>query len=193
MVDISPGVVARARQHDREAFREILDAFERPIYQTVYRLVGGRFADEVEDICQDVFLKIYRALERFDPERGVKFSTWVYTFVKNHCFDVLKKRRLSVVHPDSLTEDGDAVGYDFPSHESHPADEALSIELGEQIAAAVARLPSDQRLVFILREYQDLDYREISEVVGCSEGTVKSRLYRAKEALRGQLKKYVLR
>ncbi|MFH0944373.1 MAG: sigma-70 family RNA polymerase sigma factor, partial [Planctomycetota bacterium] len=164
-----------------------------PVYQTVFRLVGGRYGDEVEDICQEVFLKIYRSLSRFDPERGVKFSTWVYTFVKNHCFDVLKKRRLSVVHPDSMTDGDDGGGYEFPSQEPRPADRALATELGNEIAAAVARLPDDQRLVFVLREYQNLDYREISEVAGCSEGTVKSRLYRAKEALRGQLKKYVLR
>ena len=113
-------------------------------------------------------------------------------FVKNHCFDVLKKRRLSVVHPDLMQEDGDGPRFEFPSDSSHPAAEALSSELGQQIANAVSRLPDDQRLVFILREYQSLDYREISSVVGCSEGTVKSRLYRAKEALRDGLKQYVL-
>jgi len=193
MVEISPGIVARAREHDADAFREILELFEKPIYQTVYRLVGGRHALEVEDICQDVFLKIFKALERFDPERGVKFSTWVYTFVRNHCFDVLKKRRLTVVHPEVLREDGQVSRFEFPSDDAHPADEALSTELGQQIAKAVSSLPDDQRLVFILREYQGLDYREISNIAGCSEGTVKSRLYRAKEALRNGLKQYVLR
>ncbi len=192
MVEISDGVVTRARRGDVDAFRSILEAFEAPIYQTVYRLVGGRFPNEVEDITQDVFLKIFRSIDRFDPARGVKFSTWIYTFVKNQCFDVLKKRRLSTVLYDTGSTETDGPRFELEAGDAHPAVEALQGELNDQITEAVSRLPDDQRLVFILREYQQLDYREISDVLGCSEGTVKSRLYRAKEALRQSLKKYVL-
>lgn len=193
MVDVPDGVVTRARQGDVEAFRALLEAFEKPIFQTVYRLVGGRFPNEVEDITQDIFLKIFRSLDKFDADRGVKFSTWIYTFVKNHCFDVLKKRRVSMVplDPGGPNDDGG------PRHQPDagsptPGVEALNGELNRHIAGAVERLPADQRLVFVLRAYEGLDYREISQVAGCTEGTVKSRLYRAKEALRKNLRKYVL-
>lgn len=191
MVDLSNEVVARARQGDADAFREILAAFERPIFQTVFRLVGGRFPNDVEDISQEIFLKVFRALDRFEPERGVKFSTWVYTFVKNHCFDVLKKRRLSTV---ALEEryGGEFEGTPEVEGDDHgPAANAVGDELATHVSRAVAELPDDQRLTFILREYEALDYREIAAISNCSEGTVKSRLHRAKEALRHALRKHL--
>lgn len=192
MVDISDAAVERARAGDPEAFRTVVKAFQRPIYQTVFRLVGGRFPADIEDITQDIFLKIYRALPRFDPDRGVKFSTWIYTFVKNHCFDVLKKRRLQTVYLDSgRSEDDSGPKHDLEGPGREPGDEVEQSEVSKRIQEAVAKLPEDQRIVFVLREYQGLDYREISHVAGCNEGTVKSRLYRAKEALRQSLRRYV--
>ena len=193
MVEISDEIVRRARAGDVDAFRSVLEAFEKPVFQTVYRLVGGRFPNDVEDVTQDLFLKIFRALPRFDPDRGVKFSTWIYTFVKNHCFDVLKKRRIQVVSYDGSDRPGDPdKKIELPSATGEPAELSLRGELGRRIREAVDELPYDQRVAFVLREYQGLDYREIGEIVDCSEGTVKSRLYRAKEALRGSLRKYVL-
>jgi RNA polymerase sigma-70 factor (ECF subfamily) len=190
MIELSNEVVARAREGDETAFREILAAFERPIFHTVFRLVGGRFPNEVEDIAQDVFLKIFRSLDRFDPERGVRFSTWVYTFVKNHCFDVLKKRRLATVRFERSGIDGETA-FEPESVAPSPTDHVIGGELAQRVAVAIDRLPDDQRLAFVLREYQGLDYREIAAIAECSEGTVKSRLHRAKQALRHALRTYV--
>ncbi|MBI4878185.1 MAG: sigma-70 family RNA polymerase sigma factor [Planctomycetes bacterium] len=192
MVEIADEVVLLAQQGDPDAFRSILEAFEKPVFQTVYRMVGGRFPNDVEDVTQDVFLKVFRSLGRFDAGRGVKFSTWVYAFVKNHCFDVLKKRRLNLVSLDAAMDKDENQASEVEATTRPAEGEALALELDRHIQEAVASLPDDQRLVFVLREYEGLDYREISEVAGCSEGTVKSRLYRAKEALRGSLKNYVL-
>jgi RNA polymerase sigma-70 factor (ECF subfamily) len=190
MVELSNEIVARARAGDAEAYREILAAFERPIFQTVYRLVGGRFPNDVEDIAQEIFLKVFRAIDRFEPDRGVKFSTWVYTFVKNHCFDVLKKRRLATVALEDRR--GDFEGTPEVEGDDHgPTAHAIGDELATHVARAVADLPDDQRLTFILREYEALDYREIAAISNCSEGTVKSRLHRAKEALRHALRKHL--
>lgn len=194
MVDVPEEVVERARDGDLDAVRTILRMLEAPVFHTVFRLVGGRFASDVEDIAQEIFLKVFRSIGSFDPLRGVKFSTWVYTFVKNHCFDVLKKRRLHVVALDDATkQDGDeGRERQIESTARPPSDEALSAEMVAHIADAVGELSEDQRLVFVLREYQGLDYREIAQVAECSEGTVKSRLHRAKEALRKRLRRYVL-
>ena len=191
MVELSNEVVARARGGDADACREILAAFERPVFQTVYRLVGGRYPNDVEDIAQEIFLKVFRALDRFEPGRGVKFSTWVYTFVKNHCFDVLKKRRISTVALEDRFAPGDDGPADAPGPSHEPAEYAIGDELSRIVAAAVAELPEDQRLTFVLREYEGLDYREIAAISACSEGTVKSRLHRAKEALRHALRTHV--
>lgn len=192
LVQIAPEIVERARKGDADAFAHILEVFEEPVYRTVWRLIGGRFPNDIEDVAQEIFLKIFRNLDRFDPERGVKFSTWVYTFVKNHCFDVLKKRHLPTVSMDAPQRDGEEVGgYDPPTREPSPPLRLVHSEIGERVAAAVDRLSPDQRMAFVLREYEGLDYREIAQVLGCSQGTVKSRLYRAKEALRRYLAPYV--
>lgn len=192
MVELSNEIVARARDGDADAYREILAAFERPIFQTVYRLVGGRFPNDIEDIAQEIFLKVFRALDRFEPDRGVKFSTWVYTFVKNHCFDVLKKRRLQTVALEDRRGPGDSEGsIEVEGDAFEPSAHAIGDELAAQVSAAISELPDDQRLTFVLREYEALDYKEIAAISNCSEGTVKSRLHRAKEALRHALRRHL--
>lgn len=192
MVDIANEVIARARRGDEAACRDILATFEKPIFQTVFRLVGGRYPSEIEDLTQEIFLKIFRALDRFEPERGVKFSTWIYTFVKNHCFDALKRKRVPTVPMDGRRHaDDEEYSLEPPGQSLEPAVALAGDELSRRVAAAVEKLPPDQRITFVLREYQDLDYQEIAAICGCSEGTVKSRLHRAKEALRHHLRTYV--
>ena len=106
MQELSLETLQRAQAGDLEAYREFVTAFERPIHHTVYRLVGTRFAAEVEDIVQDIFVKLFRSLPRFDPARGTKLASWVFTFVKNYCFDVLKRRRLPTVPLERAGHDG---------------------------------------------------------------------------------------
>jgi RNA polymerase sigma-70 factor (ECF subfamily) len=128
-------------------------------------------------------------LGSFDPARA-KFTTWVYTFVRNHCYDVLKRRRLP-------TTSLQAVGPDEPQRdvgdrrELQPVRSVENQELGRRIGEALATLGEDQRMVFILREYENLDYAEIAAITGVNEGTVKSRLFRAKDKLREQLLPYL--
>lgn len=190
VIDLPNDVVVAAQRGDPAASRQIIEALHRPVIATLFRFLGPAFKHETEDIAQDVFLKVFRAIDRFDPARGVKFTTWVYTFIRNHCFDVLKKRRLKT---SSLTStDPDEAQRDVPDQSSRTAHEhATNTELGERIQVALHSLGEDQRMVFILREYEGLDYSAIASVVGVSEGTVKSRLHRAKEALRQRLEPYL--
>lgn len=191
MTDISPQLIARAQRGDEDAVRAIIESLHRQVIATVFRFLGTRFRADVEDVAQEIFVKVFRAIDRFEPERGVKFSTWVYTFVRNHCFDFLKRRRLSTVSM-SPRDDDDAPGIE-PADElaRRPVDSAENQELGQKIEEALAALGPDQRLAFVLREYEGLDYSAIAQVTGVSEGTVKSRLHRAKEALRNRLSRYV--
>ena len=189
MIDIPNDTVLAARQGDQNACREIVEMLHRPIIATIYRFLGPGFRKDVEDIAQDVFLKIFRAIDRFDDSRA-KFTTWVYTFVRNHCFDVLKKRRLKTTSLHAVGDD--EADRDFTdARELQPMQDAENQELGRRIGEALQNLGEDQRMVFILREYEGLDYREIAGVTGVNEGTVKSRLFRAKEALRHQLEPYL--
>jgi RNA polymerase sigma-70 factor (ECF subfamily) len=188
VIDLPEATVLAAQRGDEAACRSILELLHRPVIAIVYRFLGPRFRHEVEDIAQDVFLKVFRALPQFDPARA-RFTTWVYTFVRNHCYDVLKRRRLPTT---SLTvEEGEAPRDPQDDRELRPQHVALNQELGQRIAQALSELGEDQRMTFVLREYEGLDYAAIAVVTGVSEGTVKSRLFRAKEALRARLEPYL--
>ena len=157
----------------------------------LFRLLGRycRDAVECEDLAQEVFLKVFRALPSFDAARA-KFTTWVYTFVRNHCYDVLKKRRLPTASLDAA--DPDQRKRDpADRRELAPTSSLENQELGRRIGEALATLGEDQRMAFVLREYESLDYAEIAAITGVNEGTVKSRLFRAKESLREQLRPYL--
>jgi RNA polymerase sigma-70 factor (ECF subfamily) len=189
VTEIQNSTVLAAQQGDPAASRAIVEALHRPIIATIYRFLGTGYRREVEDLAQEVFLKVFRALGRFDPSRA-KFTTWVYTFVRNHCYDVLKRRRIPTTSMHAAAPDEAA--RDFPDRrELQPPQDAENQELGRRIGEALASLGEDQRMVFVLREYESLDYSEIAEITGVNEGTVKSRLFRAKEALRQQLAPYL--
>lgn len=189
MTEITNELVLKAQQGDEAANRAIVEGLQRPVIATIYRFLGPGYRREVEDLAQEVFLKVFRAIQRFDPSRA-KFTTWVYTFVRNHCFDVLKKRRLKTTSMSAVeSEDNDR---DFADErELQPTQDAENTELGRRIGEALSTLGEDQRMVFVLREYEQLDYREIASITGVNEGTVKSRLFRAKESLRKQLAPYL--
>jgi RNA polymerase sigma-70 factor (ECF subfamily) len=189
VTELDNDVVMRARTGDEDACRTIIEVLHRPLLATVHRFLGSRYRPDVEDITQDIFLKIFRSLDRFDAQRGVKFTTWVYTFVRNHCFDVLKKRRLRTA--SLASGDGEADVDVLDRTAVRPLRTVEDAELGRKIEEALATLGEDQRMVFVLREYEGLDYGAIAIVMGTSEGTVKSRLHRAKEALRHRLEPYL--
>lgn len=190
MEEPSLELLEAARAGDLDAYRALVELYERPVHHTVYRLVGARFAGDVEDITQDIFVKLFRSLPVFDPTRGTKLSSWVFTFVKNYCFDVLKRKRLPTIPMDGVTEDGAKL--QIAGGGPDPADHLISHEIQEAIARAVDHLPREQRLAFVLREYEGLAYADIAEITGSTEGTVKSRIHRAKEALRFRLRRWVV-
>ena len=189
MTDITADMVLRAQRGDEDANRAIVEGLQRPVIATIYRFLGPAYRRDVEDIAQEVFLKVFRAIQRFDASRA-KFTTWVYTFVRNHCFDILKKKKLKTTSL-SAVEDDDSDRDFTDARELQPTAGAENTELGRRIGEALATLGEDQRMVFVLREYEQLDYREIAEITGVNEGTVKSRLFRAKESLRKQLEPYL--
>ena len=176
---------------DQDASRAIVEALHRSVIATIYRFLGRPFTREVEDIAQEVFLKLFHSLHRYDPTRGAKLNTWMFTIVKNHCFDLSKKRRIKTTSLEGKNgvinrsiEPSDGQG-------NEPPNIALRSELGQQIHNALQGLTPDRRMVFVLREYEGLEYAAIAEVLGINEGTVKSRLHRAKVALRQELEPYV--
>ncbi len=179
----------KAQAGDREAFAALVRAYEQPIYHLAYRLAGGD-VEEARDLAQEIFVRAYTRLASYDSARP--FFPWLYRLGVNFG---LNHRRQQRAHPIvRLSEvrrrdDSEDVDIEIADHTRGP--EELS-ELGEaqvEVNAAIARLPHDYRAVIALRYGADLDYEEIAATLGIPLGTVKTRLFRAKEALRRELSK----
>jgi RNA polymerase sigma-70 factor (ECF subfamily) len=164
--------LARARAGDEAAWTALVDRYQRRVYALVGRMLVGQ-PQAVEDLAQEVFVKVLIGLPRFDPRGPAKLSSWILTVATRACLDVLKARRPPTEElPGSLLSPSD------------PEGEAAGRQLGRRVEAAMARLPEDMRVVVILRAYHDFDYDEIAAALGIEVGTVKSRLGRARIALR---------
>ncbi|MCX7885716.1 MAG: sigma-70 family RNA polymerase sigma factor [Verrucomicrobiae bacterium] len=155
-----------------DVFEELLVRCRRPVLNFVYRLLGD--AAEAEDVAQEVFVRAYQCWADYDPRR--KLSTWLFALARNAAIDRLRHRQRHPAEPlDSVPE---------PSVVSR---EVETREIGEQIAAAIQSLPEDQRTAIVLFEYHGLSVAEIAEVMHCSQKSVESRLYRARQTLRRRL------
>jgi RNA polymerase sigma-70 factor (ECF subfamily) len=164
----------RAQRGDERAWRDLIARYERPVHSLIWRLLAGRARHRVEDLAQETFVRVLRALPRFDPAGPAKLSTWILTIATRLALNELRRPEHS------------ELSHEPPARERTDAT-AERARLGAAIAAAVAALSDAQRAVLVLREYHDLDYTEIADVLELDVGTVKSRLSRARAALREQL------
>jgi RNA polymerase sigma-70 factor, ECF subfamily len=157
-----------------EARDELARRLRRPAYTLAYQLLGDR--EDALDVAQDALVRFFERLSRVDPERPV--GPWLFAIVRNRTRDLLRRRKLRRTEP--LTELRDP----HPG----PVDDALRHELRRQVWEGLAALPADQREILVLRDYQDLSYRDIAATLGVPVGTVMSRLHRARRALRDHIR-----
>jgi RNA polymerase sigma-70 factor, ECF subfamily len=177
-------LIARAIAGREEYFEELVRRYQRPIVAYVYRMVGDY--DAALDLAQEVFIKVYNSLERYRPE--YKFSTWVYRIAHNAAIDHL--RRAGGFRTEDLdAEDEGGRLYEKPlaSAALSPEQESERRERRAEIEEVVQALPPAYRELIVLRHAHDFSYDEIAEVTGLPLGTVKNRIFRAREAMRGQL------
>ncbi len=170
-------LVAQARTGDAVAFEELVRRYRNDVYALSYHYVRNR--EEAWDISQEVFIKSYRSLAGFRGEAG--FKTWLMRITANQCKDYLKKRRLPTV--DLGEEDHERFAGDSPD----PGAQADAAELGKVIEQAIEALPEIHKTAFVLREYHDLSYQEMADVMQCNVGTVMSRLHHARRKLQQAL------
>ena len=169
--------LARARRGDREAFRELVERHEVQVFALLGRMLLGRGA-LVEDLAQETFLRVFTALDRFDPAGPARLGTWILTIATRLALDELKRRApVATQLPGDLAADART---DADAGAERRA-------LGSAIARAVEALTPEQRAAFLLREHHGLEYGEIAEVLSIDLGTVKSRISRARTALRAAL------
>ncbi len=171
-------LVALTVKGDVSAFNEIVARWEGRLYSFVYRYLGD--PEEAKDITQESFVRAYSHLEGFRGQS--KFSSWLYQIALNLCRSKLRRHQ---AHPtvsiDGREEDNPL--WALPDQRSTPAEYTLEQERAVAVREALAQLPEAQRTVIILKEYNGLKFREIAEILGTPESTVKSRLYHGLENL----------
>lgn len=169
-----------ALQGDQDAFADIVYAFQDAVYNLCYRMLGER--GEAEDAAQEAFLRAYLNLNRYDLSRS--FKTWLLSIASNYCIDRLRRRRLQWMSlDDEYTADRLALHSDDPE----PEVATLNREHSAAIQALLNELSPDYRAVVVLRYWYDYSYVEIADIMDTTESAVKSRLFRARQALADKL------
>jgi RNA polymerase sigma-70 factor (ECF subfamily) len=167
--------VRQAREGDQTAFTQLVEAYQTPVYNLAYRMLGNMV--EAEDAAQETFIRAYRRLDTYDPSR--KFSSWLLAIASHYCIDVLRRRRVNYLSFDELPP---MVELSMPR-----ATQPEQIVVSDQRASAVQRLldtlPPSYRTPVILRYWYDMSYREIAETMDVTESTIKTRLHRARAKL----------
>ncbi len=163
---------------DSDAFSDLVRLYERPVYNLAYRMLGNSV--EAEDAAQEAFIKAYSNLERYDMARS--FKTWLLSITSNHCIDRLRKRRMTYLSIDEPLPPHPAL----VSPNASPEAAAIAEERSAAIQTMLDALPDDYRLIIVLRYWYDLSYAEIATMQDTSESAVKSRLFRARQALAKQ-------
>jgi RNA polymerase sigma-70 factor (ECF subfamily) len=174
-------LAARAAAGDGSAFHALVERHRAMVYRLAYQFAGNHY--DAEDIAQDVFIKVFRSLDRFRYD--AQLTSWLYRIVMNACID--HKRRHAPAGWAPFTEDAELRMANTPEEGPGPEDQAYGGQLGEVLEAEIARLPPGQRLVFTMRHHEGLKLSEIADALGLAEGTVKRQLHAAVHRLRAAL------
>jgi RNA polymerase sigma-70 factor (ECF subfamily) len=176
-------LVRALRRRDEEAFSELVRVYQHKVFNVVYRIVGDR--QEAEDVAQEVFVAVFKYIDSFRGES--KFSTWLYRIAANRAKNRIKflARRSQNKHQDiDDTPESKINANPFGGQVFRPDEKALGNELHEILKDGLGSLSEEHRAVIVLRDVEGMTYQEISEVLEIAEGTVKSRLYRARVTLK---------
>lgn len=186
-------LIARCQKADIVAFNEIVGRYKGKIYNYLYRMTGN--AEDAEDLTQEVFVRMYSHIHTFRAEASL--STWLFRIAGNLCVDAFRRKKKERGVVSSLDaplyndeEDGGATR-DVPDIKAAPEILFSRKELGGQIEEALAKLPAKLRSAVVLHDIEGLSYEEIAEVEKIPLGTVKSRIFNARVALRSALRPYL--
>ena len=177
-------LVKRAKAGDTDAFEQLVIMNQKRVYNIALRMTGN--AEDAEDLTQEAFLKAFRALPSFKMESS--FSTWLYRLTSNVCIDFLRRsHKNKMVSLFKTNQDGEEEALEIEDKRNLPEDEAEKKELHSEIYLNIIKLTPDLRQALVLREIGGLSYEEISKSLDLPEGTVKSRISRARLRMRSLL------
>lgn len=189
-------LVSRLKQRDEAAFREMMRTYQQRVFNLVFRMLGNK--DEAEELAQEVFFTVFKSIDSFRGES--KLSTWIYRIAVNHCKNrhkYLARRMYHASQPLDEVSERSTAGRDggptmsLQAHISEPDKVLMGLQLEEAIQREIAALDEEQRLLVVLRDVQGLSYQEIATITSLAEGTVKSRLHRARMTLKDRLQKFM--
>jgi RNA polymerase sigma-70 factor (ECF subfamily) len=182
-------LVNRARQEDSAAYDELIRRYQERIYATIYNMTSNH--EDANDLTQETFIKAYRALKSFKGDSS--FYTWVYRIAVNKTINFLKQRKnryhMSLNDLDfNVENDPDLVAL---VSDKTPRRDLNLVELQDKLNAAMQKLSEAHRLVVTLHDVQGLSHDEIAEIMNCNVGTVRSRLFYARQQLQATLSDYL--
>lgn len=179
--DEEKSIIARVLAGDTEAFEALVLENQKQVYNLALRMTGSE--EDANDIAQEAFIRAFRSLASFRGDS--KFSVWLYRLTSNICLDFLRSRRRKKTVSMSwfAADDDEPAELEIPDERFSPHTELERRELRSAIQRALARLPDDMREVLLLREVGGLSYDEIAVSLSLEEGTVKSRIFRARKKL----------
>jgi RNA polymerase sigma-70 factor (ECF subfamily) len=173
-------LIDRSRDGDQQAFRLLVEKYQRLVAHVVFRLVPD--VNDRDDVCQDVFVRVYRHLGKF--KRQARFSTWIATIAYNTAASFLRRRRTP---PLDNAIDADDFLDDLPSATPGPEDQTEDNNLAEILRREIEKLPAEYRVSVTLYHLEELKYEEIAHVMRVPIGTIKSYLFRARRILKERL------
>ncbi|HOU42009.1 MAG TPA: sigma-70 family RNA polymerase sigma factor [Promineifilum sp.] len=166
----------KARRGDKNAFGQLIEAYQGPVYNLAYRMLGN--AGEAEEAAQEAFIRAYTRLDSYDPAH--KFSTWLLSITSNYCIDQIRKRRAVLLSIDEPLPPHPALHSD---NNKGPEAQYLAQEREALVQGMLRELPDEYRQAVVLRYWYDMSYEEIAEIQKTTVSAVKSRLFRARRQL----------
>jgi RNA polymerase sigma-70 factor (ECF subfamily) len=183
-------LMVQYQQGEVRAFEILLGRHRKPVFNFILRYVGDK--ETAEDLLQETFMRVIKGADAY--KRQAKFTTWLYTIARNLCVDQTRRRKhrrhASLDAPMSASEDSGTLLDVLPGSEMASDRKSVNKQLHETMQRAIGSLSEEQREVFLMREFLDMPFKQIAEVVGVPENTVKSRMRYALEKLRLELDEY---
>lgn len=179
-------IIREVKDGNVESYTEIITRYEKKIFAFVVNILRP-YRDEAlaEDLCQETFYKAFKSLKTFRDEDAL-FSTWLYTIARNTVISELRRSKNTEVYIE------DTNAFSIQSSDILPEQKLLQEERSGMIRDAINHLPENQRSAIILREYEEMDYKEIATILGLTVSSVKSLLFRARQSIKAQLEPYML-
>ncbi|HND09476.1 MAG TPA: sigma-70 family RNA polymerase sigma factor [Pseudomonadota bacterium] len=187
-------LIRRLQQHDERAFQTCVRLYQDKVYGLVYRMLGSQA--EAEDVAQEVFVTVFKSIDSFRGDS--KFSTWLYRIAANHCKNRIKYLRRRAHKQTAELDDaaerqlfgGGSSQSTLGQQHASPVEALEGLQLSHIVQRAITKLDEEHRLLLVLRDVEELSYEEIMQVTGLPEGTVKSRLHRARLILKDEIARH---